>query len=261
MEAIYDRIGDNYDTTRKADPQILSQLQSLLNVMDGKKYLDVACGTGNYTSEISDFGGDWYAFDQSKNMLKEAEQKSSSVVWDQYNVDALGYTSNFFDGALCSLAIHHFPCLASAFAEVSRVLKPGSGFVIFTATPEQMQSYWLCHYFPVMMERSCEQMPSREVVQYSLENNGFILESSTPFFVTIELADLFLYSGKQRAEMYLSEKFRKGISSFSNYCSKEELQVGLEALKADINSGDVTEVMSKYESSRGDYLFLLAKKV
>lgn len=258
MEAIYDKIGTGYDTTRKADPVILTTLSELLGIKMQNKYLDVACGTGNYTSGISRYGGKWFAFDGSKKMLSEARLKSSQIDWKFFDVSNLGYESDFFNGATCSLAIHHFPNLIKPFREVARVLKANSKFVIFTSTPEQMKEYWLNHYFPKMMEKSCEQMPSFEVVESALVQAYFSIEATVPFFITPELQDFFLYSGKQRPEMYLSENVRNGISSFHNFCSQTELDRGLVKLQKDITSGDIGSVMESYESNNGDYLFICA---
>ena len=236
MRAIYDEIGKDYDTTRKADPCILSTLNSLLNVEEGKRYLDVACGTGNYTSEISRIGGKWFAFDNSEKMLSEARPKSSQVDWRHFDVTDLGYEFDFFDGAICSLAIHHFPVLNEAFCEIARVLKSNGKLVIFTATPSQMRCYWLNHYFPEMMENSCMQMPTFQVISSALAQGGFSIESTEPFFISPELQDFFLYSGKQRPDMYLSSKVRNGISSFHNFCTQSELNSGLDKLHNDIES-------------------------
>ena len=258
MEAIYDKIGEGYDTTRKADPEILSSLSKLLNIEAGKRYLDVACGTGNYTTGISDFGGNWYACDGSEKMLSQASSKSSHINWKKYEVSDLGYKSDFFDGAICSLAIHHFPDLLRPFCEIARVLKAKCNFVIFTSTPEQMKAYWLNHYFPEMMEKSCEQMPSLKIVESALTEAGFVIEITEPFFITPGLKDFFLYCGKQRPEMYLSSEVRDGISSFHNFCSQSELDDGLEKLRKDISSGKIGEVINNYEISKGDYLFICA---
>ncbi len=260
MTAIYDRIGDDYDTTRRADPVIVEQLKDLLGVQRDKRYLDVACGTGNYTAEISRAGGIWHAFDQSKRMLHEARPKSNLVEWDQFDVEHLGYESEQFDGAMCSLAIHHFPSLTRAFSEVARVLRSRARLVVFTAIPEQMRSYWLCHYFPVMMEKSCEQMPAFEDIEGSLLKGGLTLDVKRPFFISRELQDSFLYSGKQRPEMYLSEKVRNGISSFRNFCTRAELRRGLGELQADIASGAISEIIDGCRNPLGDYLFVRAIK-
>ena len=55
MAAKYDRIGDGYDLTRRADPRIADRLTSLLDAAPGASVLDVACGTGNYTFALADF--------------------------------------------------------------------------------------------------------------------------------------------------------------------------------------------------------------
>jgi len=258
METIYDKIGEGYDSTRKADSEILSSLSKLLNIEAGKSYLDIACGTGNYTTGISNFGGNWHACDGSEKMLSQASSKSSAISWKKYEVSDLGYKSDFFDGAICSLAIHHFPDLLRPFREIARVLKTECRFVIFTSTPEQMKEYWLNHYFPEMMEKSCEQMPSIEAVESALTGAGFAIETTEPFFITRELKDFFLYCGKQKPEMYLSSKVRNGISSFHNFCSQSELERGLENLRKDISSGEIDGVMRSYEISKGDYLFICA---
>lgn len=258
MEAIYDTIGEDYDTTRKVDPEILSTLSKLLDIEIGKNYLDIACGTGNYTNRISRLGGIWFACDGSEKMLSEARSKSSDIKWMKSDVSDLGYDSNFFDGAICSLAIHHFPDLTRPFCEIFRVLKTRSNFVIFTSTPAQMKGYWLNHYFPVMMEKSCKQMPSLEQVDSALIQAGFSIQTTVPFFITPELKDFFLYSGKQRPEMYLSHNIRNGISSFHNFCSQSELDQGLEKMQRDITSGEIKSVMESYENKNGDYLFICA---
>jgi ubiquinone/menaquinone biosynthesis C-methylase UbiE len=258
MEAVYDEIGEGYDTTRKADPGILTTLSSLLDIEEEKRYLDAACGTGNYTAGISRFGGKWFAFDNSERMLSEARLKSSQVDWKQWEVTRLGYQSDFFDGAMCSLAIHHFPELNKAFREIARVLKRKSKFVIFTATQEQMRSYWLNHYFPKMMEYSCKQMPTFEAIQTALAQANFSIESTEPFFISPELHDFFLYSGKQRPEIYLSSNVRNGISSFHNFCTQSELDGGLGKLCNDIDSGEIKEIMNRYNNDNGDYVFICA---
>ena len=46
---IYNDIGKTYDSTRKADPMIVKTLLNLLNPETSGLYLDLACGSGNYT--------------------------------------------------------------------------------------------------------------------------------------------------------------------------------------------------------------------
>ena len=260
MNAIYDRIGDGYDTTRRADPQILEVLHELLEIREECTFLDIACGTGNYTARLAGHGGRWHAFDQSETMLAEARGKSVAIEWQNFDIEKTDYPDNYFDAAMCSLAIHHFKDLSRAFREIARVLKPGGRLVIFTSTPDQVAGYWLYEYFPRMMQASCTQMPSLAALEQAMRPYDLQISYTQPFFITPELQDFFLYSGKQRPAMYLSEDVRRGISSFRNFCSDSELNMGLELLEKNIRSGHINNVIDKYENLLGDYLFVVAIK-
>ena len=261
MKAIYDSIGEGYDTTRRADPKIVSTLADLLRLESNGYYLDVACGTGNYTAALASSGGTWEAFDQSETMLREAHTKSDAVSWHNMDVMQIDFPENTFDGVTCTLAIHHFPQIGVPLNEIARVLKPGGNFALFTAFPSQMRRYWLVEYFPEMMELACRQMPDLEEVAAALQEAGLSINEMSPFCITPELEDFFLYSGKQRPEMYLSETVRSGISSFRNgYCSERELANGLAKLRSDIDSGQIHSVIARYDHAGGDYIFVESGK-
>lgn len=261
MNGIYNEIGMGYDTTRCADPEILNILASLLSLNKNGLYLDVGCGTGNYTHELSKMGGTWKAFDQSELMIAKAKEKNSNIEWSVFDVIKTSYQSLSFNSIVCTLAIHHFPHLNTAFEEISRVLTPNGKFVIFTSTPEQMQTYWLNHYFPIMLKHSIEQMPSVSKIEAALRNANLKLIDTKPFSVSTELKDLFLYSGKQRPKMYLSEAVRAGISSFRNFCPNTELESGISSLTADIDSGYIKTIIEQHEEGKGDYCFLISQKI
>jgi ubiquinone/menaquinone biosynthesis C-methylase UbiE len=259
MQAVYDTIGVTYSSTRCADPVIVRDLARYAGARNGFCFLDVACGTGHYTKAIAAFGGHWFGTDISEVMLKQAEEKSSEIKWSVSSADFLPYPDSFFDGVICSLAIHHFRELAPAFRSIWQVLKRGR-FVIFTAFAEQMQGYWLCHYFPEMMQRSAEKMPTKQLVVSELQAIGFKIETIVPFDVTNELKDLFLYSGKDRPEIYFDPEVRANISSFALLCPPEELRAGLIALRADLDSGRFQEIAKSYATTAGDYAYVVANK-
>lgn len=54
--ALYDAIGQTYDTTRGPDPEIIRTLLQLLLPISQGRYLDVACGSGNYTDVLAQNG-------------------------------------------------------------------------------------------------------------------------------------------------------------------------------------------------------------
>ncbi len=259
MPALYDAIGVTYGTSRRADPGIVRSLARYVEPSAGGCYLDLGCGTGNYTCALAPLGGSWHGVDPSVQMLAQAKCKSQSVSWALGQAESLPYRSDAFDGVICTLAIHHFAALESSFAEVFRVLRRGR-FVLFTSFPVQMRAYWLCHYFPGMMERSWSQMPNEALVVNALRSAGFSAPEVSAFEVTNELQDLFLYSGKHRAFQYLDAKVRANISSFAVHCPPPELERGLESLRDDLSSGRFQEVAKGYASTSGDYAFVHVSK-
>jgi ubiquinone/menaquinone biosynthesis C-methylase UbiE len=258
MPALYDLIGSTYARSRRADPAIAQTLARELGLTSAGAYLDLACGTGNYTVALSGLGGAWSAIDVSEVMLDQARKKSSTIHWVQSSAEAIPFPNAKFDGAICTLAIHHFPALESPIAEVRRTLRSGS-FVIFTGLAEQMRQYWLCHYFPQTMASAIEKMPSEPQIRTALSRSGFKSVTVTPFFVTNELQDLFLYSGKHRPDLYLDSAIRANISSFANLAPAGELQEGLARLAADLQSGAFDLVKSKFATEDGDYAFIAAR--
>jgi len=258
MATLYDRIGSTYARSRRADPAIAHALARELRLASSGAYLDLACGTGSYTVALSGMGGTWSAVDVSEVMLAQARQKSSTIAWVQSSADALPFPNAAFGGAICTLAIHHFPDLESPFAEIRRTLHSGS-FVIFTGLAEQMRHYWLYHYFPETMARSVEKMPSESQIRTALSRSGFKSVTVTPFFVTNELQDLFLYSGKHRPDLYLDPTVRANISSFVNLAPTAELQDGLALLTADLQSGAFASVKAHYATEVGDYAYIAAR--
>jgi len=258
MAALYDFIGTTYTRSRRPDAAIARSLADALRLTASSTYLDLACGTGNYTVALSALGGAWSAIDVSEVMLAQARRKSTSIAWVQSSAESLPFLSAAFDGAICTLAIHHFVSFESSFAEVRRTLRSGS-FVIFTGLAEQMRHYWLCHYFPEMMVRSIENMPSESRICTALSRTGFKSVTVAPFFVTNELQDLFLYSGKHRPELYLDAAVRANISSFAQLAAPAELQEGLDRLTADLQSGAFALVKARYASEMGDYVYVVAQ--
>ncbi|MDF2653206.1 MAG: Methyltransferase type 11 [Paenibacillus sp.] len=257
--ALYDEIGVDYDTSRKADTEITRRLKNHLQILDDSRILDVACGTGNYTVALSQLGLNMTGTDISEEMLNTARDKSNQVVWDKADVLHLPYRDGEFSGATCILAIHHFVDLLKAFQQVHRVLSQGR-FVIFTSSPEQMERYWLKEYFPRAMMAACNQMPKVSDVVDNLKAVGFKIVGLETFLIQPTLQDFFLYSGKFNPSIYLNPKVRAGISTFASLASQEEIDTGCSRLKADIENGRISEILDHYSSDFGDYSFVVAEK-
>ncbi|WP_378179055.1 class I SAM-dependent methyltransferase [Aquimarina sp. SS2-1] len=261
MQEKYDVIGTNYNTTRKADPYLFNRLHTLLNPSTNRTYLDIGCGTGNYTKQFDKKGYRFIGIDPSSEMLEKAKTPSNNVLWEIGKAETLGLSENSIDGIVASLTLHHWDSLDQGFKSLRKVLKPAGNIVIFTATPKQMKGYWLCNYFPKMLEDSMNQMPSLDAVKKSLHKNGLVIEKTEKYFVKPDIEDLFLYSGKHNPKLYFKAEVRHGISSFSSLSNASEVENGLNALEKDINSGEIKDVIKNYENTDGDYLLLVVKTV
>ena len=260
MEAKYDHIGKGYNNTRKADPFLLERLRYHLNPIHEGLYLDIGCGTGNYTSKLHNKETKFIGIDPSQKMLNKAQKTSPHIDWKLGNAESIPLEDSTIEGVVGTLTLHHWNDLQQGFSELYRVMKNYANVVFFTATPEQMKGYWLNHYFPKMLEDSIAQMPSLEEITKAMKASGFGNIFKEKYSIQPDLKDQFLYVGKQNPKLYLDAAIRNGISSFSHLAHQEEVQNGLAQLEKDITSGEINKIMKRYENRTGDYLFLLSQK-
>lgn len=256
----YDTIGSGYNSTRKADPYLTERLLYHLQPQKEKRYLDIGCGTGNYTAALADLGYDLVGVEPSERMLHEARSRSKAVNWLQGSAEKIPAADGSFDGAIATLTIHHWSDPGKAFAEIDRVLCHGGRMVLFTSTPEQMKRYWLNHYFPQMLHASVTQMPALTDIEKAIAGTALKIATVEKYFVKDDLQDGFLYIGKNAPERYFDEAVRHGISSFSSLANAVEVESGLAQLRADIDSGAFEKVKAGYENETGDYLFVVLEK-
>lgn len=103
-------------------------VKSLLPEIQGKKCLDLACGSGRYLKWLKQKGARLVVgADLSIEMLKAA--KSDSVV--QSSFFPLPFADDTFDLIVCGLAVGHSPKLEQILCEATRVLRP-QGILIYS---------------------------------------------------------------------------------------------------------------------------------
>lgn len=257
----YDRIGINYNETRKADPYLASRMFELLEAKKGETCLDIGAGTGNYTMALQQMGLDMIGVEPSDEMLDKARSASNAVQWKKGKAEDIPLESESVSAVVASLTLHHWSSLKDGFRELSRVLKPGGKIVVFTSTPEQTSSYWLRFYFPEMIKDSAEQLPSFEAIETAMQANGIQIQKTEKYFVRDDLKDLFLYSGKNHPEYYFDTNIRRSISSFSDIARREEIENGLSSMKSDFESDEIDRYIQKGQNELGDYLFIQSEKL
>jgi ubiquinone/menaquinone biosynthesis C-methylase UbiE len=257
--ALYDRIGVGYNTARGADPRIVDDLVEQLGLRPEGRYLDIACGTGNYTHQLAERGGVWAGLDASERMLDVARSRPSEIEFVHADVHDLPFPDESFDGVVCTLATHHFEDRVRAFAEARRVLR-GGRLVAFVCEADRTQRFWLRAYFPEMFARIGSREPGEAQMLSELSRAGFAQVETRPYVVPPDVEDAFLYGGKYRPELYFDPAVRAGISSFANFSDPVEVETGLARLREDLDSGLFSEVAAQHPTVGGDYLFLSAAR-
>ena len=257
---LYNSIGTGYNNKRTADPYLAKRLYE--NVVSEAKspYLDIGCGTGNYTIALQNKGLDMWGIDPSSKMLETAQAKSDICRWVLGSAESIPIEDGFFEGITGILTLHHWKDFTAAFKELYRILKPGGKMVFFSSTPQQMEHYWLNHYFKTMLRDSIVQMPSYETIAAAAGNAGFTMLPAEPYRIQDNLQDHFLYVGKNRPELYFDEAVRNGISSFASLANAKEVAEGLAQLRTDIDNRTFEAVRSRYNNAGGDYIFIKAIK-
>jgi ubiquinone/menaquinone biosynthesis C-methylase UbiE len=258
--AKYDKIGTGYNSTRQADTYLTQRLLFHLQPEHDKHYLDLGCGTGNYTIALAEKGFHFTGLDPSKQMLDEARSKNQQITWLRGTAELIPSEDNAYDGIIATLTIHHWTDLKKAFSEINRVLTENGRLVLFTSTPGQMKNYWLNHYFPQMLQSSIGQMPSVENIKEAISKTELKITAIEKYYIKDDLKDCFLYVGKNKPELYFDETIRNGISSFSSLANSEEVKNGLARLRNDLKSHTFEGIKEQFANELGDYLFLTISK-
>ena len=238
--------------TRRADTTLCDTLAAALGLSADGQYLDMGCGTGNYTIALAAKGGNWTGLDPASDMLAQAREKAPTLSWVDGCAEVLPFENDCFNGLTTILALHHMVDLNAAFYEAARVMQAKGRLVIFTATPEQARACWLCNYFPEMIARDADILPSLSVMDAAAETAGLERHDCTAFHITETTQDRFFYSGRLRPEIYLDAQIRANMSPF-RHIEDMELTRGLTDLKADIDSGKVAKKIAAATGNDGDY--------
>ena len=140
----FSEAASRYDSFAKVQKTVAQNVASMAiaNLKPGQRVLDLGVGTGTVLKQLSaaESDIDLVGVDIAEGMVREA--KASRTLSDQSllvaDIEALPFADDCFDLAVSSLAIQWCDDLASLFADIYRVLKPGARAVLATLGPQTL---------------------------------------------------------------------------------------------------------------------------
>ena len=101
--------------------------------------LDVACGPGTFGRRAASPVKKVFGIDISLGMLRQGNLYAqrdhiTNIHFSRAKVEALPFTDQYFDAAICCGSLHLFSDTVTALREIGRTLKPGALLVVFTFT-------------------------------------------------------------------------------------------------------------------------------
>jgi ubiquinone/menaquinone biosynthesis C-methylase UbiE len=141
--------------------------------LDGRRTLDVGCGTGTFAVALAERGGKVWGVDASPEMLSEARAKGSRARFKEGNAEALPFKDGWFERVVMRLSLQHVT-RPRALAEAARVLVPGGRIAIASFDPKHFSSHWLSGLFPSLAEIDQARFPDADTLEGELRAAGFV---------------------------------------------------------------------------------------
>ncbi|NBE98415.1 class I SAM-dependent methyltransferase [Nonomuraea sp. KC401] len=137
----YDRMAEGY--TAENETSLLNAyyerpaMLQLAGDVNGRRILDVGCGSGPLFAELRDRGALVTGIDASAGMLEQARRRLGGDA-DLRVADLAGplpFPDDAFDDVIASLVLHYLEDWGPTLAELRRVLKPGGRLLVSVDHP------------------------------------------------------------------------------------------------------------------------------
>jgi SAM-dependent methyltransferase len=223
--ATYDQMGWGYSEVRRTDPRIAARIEQALG--DARTVLNVGAGTGSYEPADRELT----AVEPSELMIAQRPPETAPVV--QASAENLPFADDSFDAAMAIITVHHWADSAAGLAEMIRVSR--RRVLVLTFDGPALAEMWMVRdYIPRLLEIHNELMPS--IAELAAALGGARVEA-VPIPRLCE--DGFFGALWDRPEMHLDPEVRRASSVWHllDAGETEQAERGLEALKADLESG------------------------
>jgi SAM-dependent methyltransferase len=219
-DALYDRIGRTYTTTRREDPRIASAIHAALG--DAVTVVNVGAGTGSYEPRDRKV----VAIEPSPVMIAQRPPDAAPAVIAF--AEDLPLADASVDAAMAVLTDHHWRDRAQGLREMRRVARQRA--VVFQHDPQVGAEFWLVRdYLPSFARR----LHGKHLAEL-MRPLGDV--EARPVPIPHDCADGFLGAFWRRPHAYLDPAVRAGISVFA-LLPDQEVDAAVGRLRADLESG------------------------
>ena len=137
-----------------------------VNLIVGKKILDLGSGTGAAFNLLNDF--DVTAIDPDEKMLKLNKFKNKLVG----KAESLPFQDNSFDSVICSFVWRNLDDTNKALIEIRRVLKPGGKFILLDMTRPKNKILRYIHFLGTYMVTTLIGLVTLNLKEYRFLHNS-----------------------------------------------------------------------------------------
>ena len=236
----YDKISRIYDVSRRANVETVRKLVRLLNINSDSVFLDLGCGTGNYTAALQEAAKSVIGMDISKGMIEQSQAKFPEIHFICGDVTNLPFDSETFDGSFAIQLLHHLKKKEIFLKEAHRVLQEGGCLAIHSCSHKQIRSFWFYHYFSKGLEVDLARIPDSDEIILLFERTGFSN-------IGIEVCYQDEVVTHETPQNYLDKNYRDSISTFV-FLSQKDIEAGCRKLQEDIASGFVERLVEQSKS-------------
>ena len=110
--------------------KVRQNIERLKQSTNGKRLLDIGCGTGFIIDLAKDLFGDIHGVDITQAMLDKIDTSTGNITLHNTVAEKLPFETESFDLVTAYSFLHHLKDYRPVLAEVKRVLKPGGFFYI-----------------------------------------------------------------------------------------------------------------------------------
>ena len=144
-------VAGSYDRMRPADDRWWEVFERIVAAgnLDGRRTLDVGCGTGTFAAALANRGAKVWGVDASTEMLAQARAKGSRARFKEGNAEALPFKDGWFERVVMRIVIASFD-------------------------PKHFSSHWLSGLFPSLVEIDEARFPDADTLEGEFRVAGFV---------------------------------------------------------------------------------------